>query len=63
LGQIQTAPSNNFGERKHGKRAPITAPFYMLKRPQFSPIFNSKKQVQNWINQDKKRQTKTKEFI
>lgn len=30
---------------------------------EFSPNFNSKKQDQNRINQDKKRQTKTKEFI
>ena len=30
---------------------------------EFSPNFNSKKQDQNRINQDKKRQTESKDFI
>lgn len=57
--------SNNHSSILHAQKASIFPHFLTQNhlKNEFSPIFNSKKQVQNWINQDKKRQTKTKEFI
>lgn len=57
--------STNHSSILHAQKASIFPHFLTQNhlKNEFSPIFNSKKQVQNRINQDKKRQTKTKEFI
>ena len=57
--------STNHSSILHAQKASIFPHFLTQNhlKNEFSPIFNSKKQVQIWINQDKKRQTKTKEFI